>query len=231
MGIRFHWLIGCLLLASPLPATQFLFSTPSGATNGTTPVAVTALFTVSAGQLQITVQNTQADLLSESAALAEVSFQLSTILTSPSMTSSAKFATVNSNGSYSTSGPSSTGWTLTENGATLTICDACTSHPVHTMIGPPKTSTNRYTDANNTIDGSAANNPFLWESAGYTISAGLLAQDVKITNVQFFFGAVAGAGEVNGVGGELVPEPSTIPLVAGGALLLALAVRRRKSFQ
>ena len=231
MGIRFHWLIGGLLLASPLLATQFLFSTPNGATNGTTPVAVTALFTVSAGQLQITVQNTQADLLSESGALAEVTFQLSTTLTSPSMTSSAKFATVSSNGSYVTSGPSSTGWTLAQNGATLTICDACTSHPIHTMIGPPKTSTNRYTDANNTIDGSAANNPFLWESAGYTISAGLLAQDVKITNVQFFFGAVAGSGEVNGVGGQIVPEPSTIPLVAGGALLLALAVRRRKSFQ
>lgn len=231
MRIRFHWLLGSLLLASPVQASQFLFSTPSGATNGTTPVAATALFTLSNGQLQITVQNTQADPLSESAALAEVTFQVSKVLTSPSMTSSAKFATVNSNGSYSTSGPSSTGWSLTENGTTMTICDACTSHPVHTMIGPPKTSTNRYTDANNTIDGSAANNPFLWESAAYTISSGALTVDVKITNVQFYFGAVAGGGDVAGIGGELVPEPSTMPLVAGGALLLALAVYRRKSFR
>jgi len=99
------------------------------------------------------------------------------------------------------------------------------------MIGPPKASTTRYTDANNTIDGSAANNPFLWESAAYTISSGALTVDVKITNVQFYFGAVAGGGDVAGIGGELVPEPSTMPLVAGGALLLALAVYRRKSFR
>jgi hypothetical protein len=228
MGIRFHWLIGSLLLASQLPASQFLFSTPSGATNGTTPVAATALFTTSNGQLQITVQNTELDLLSESAALAEMTFQVSSILTSPGMTSSAEFATVKSNGSYSTSGPSSTGWTLTENSYTMTICDACTSHPVHTMIGPPKTRTGRYTDANNTIDGSAANNPFLWESAAYTISSGALTMDVKITNVKFYFGAVAGQGEVNGIGGEELPEPSTTPLVAGGALLLALAAAWRR---
>jgi hypothetical protein len=223
---------GGLLLAAQLPASTFLFTTPSGAVNphDGTPVSVTALFTTSNGHLQITVQNTEVDPLSESASLVNVTFQVSQSLTSPSMTSSALIATVNSNGSYSTSGPTTTHWTLTTNGSTLTLCGTCdSSYPKYTLLGAPKASTGRYTDANSTIKGSSSDNPFLWETAGYTITAGALTQDVVISHVIFYFGTTDSS--VNGVGGLVVPEPSTIRLFAGGALLLVLAGCRRKSFQ
>ncbi|MGA2270526.1 MAG: hypothetical protein ABSH44_18795 [Bryobacteraceae bacterium] len=225
--------LGGLLLATRLPASQFLFSTQSGAVNPAdkTPVAATALFTVSNGQLQITVQNTEVDLKSESAALAEVTFQVSQILTSPSMTSSAELATVKWYKSFTTTSPTSTGWSLTENGSTVTLCDACTSSPVHTMIGPPNSSTGKYTSADSTITGGS-HNPFLFESAGFTINSQALTVDAVISNVKFYFGTTTGhEGYLTGVGGLEVPEPSTIRLVAGGVLLLALAGCRRKSFR
>jgi hypothetical protein len=56
--------------------------------------------------------------------------------------------------------------------------------------------------------------------------------DAVISNVKFYFGTTTGhEGYLTGVGGLEVPEPSTIRLVAGGVLLLALAGCRRKSFR
>jgi hypothetical protein len=232
MGIPFKWLIGNLLLASQLPASQFLFSTPAGAVNpdGGSPVAATALFTVSGGKLQITVENTEANPNSESEALAQMTFQVSESLTKPSMTSSADLVTVDSNGTFTTTNPTSTGWTLTANGSTLTLCGSCSSAwPAHTLIGPPSASTGKYTDANSSIAGSKSHNPFLWESADFTIASGALEADAQIANVVFNFGTNVGEGAVDGIGGLQAPEPTTIPLFAGGALMLAFAARRRKS--
>ncbi len=107
MGISFKWLTGCLLMASQLPASQFLFSTPPVAVNpsGGLPVAVTALFVLSGEGLQVTVANTEADLKSDSDALSQMTFQVSESLTSPIMTSSSEVATVASGGTFTTTNP------------------------------------------------------------------------------------------------------------------------------
>jgi hypothetical protein len=173
-------------MASQLPASQFLFSTPAVAVNpsGGLPVAVAALFALSGEGLQVTVANTEADLKSDSQALAEMTFQVSESFTSPIMTSASEIATVASDGTFTTT----------------------------------------------TKAGSKPHIPFLWESADSTITSDALTLNDKIGNVVFYFGTTAGQGSVDAMEGADVPEPPTIPLSAGGALLLSLiAWRRRRS--
>src|SRR5262249_44583997 len=101
-----------LLLRSTAGATSIQFFTPTGAMANGQPVAAIATFTTGTNSLTITLQNLLNNPTSIGQSLSGLLFTLSTSLTSAgSLTSSsAILRTIASNGTYTDSGPASTGW-------------------------------------------------------------------------------------------------------------------------
>jgi hypothetical protein len=80
--------------------------------------------------------------------------------------------------------------------------------PEHLIIGPPDTS-GVYSKANGSIAGDKPHNPFLNESAVFTITGSGITSDTTITSVTFSFGTTEGKYLVTG---QAVPEPGSLIL-------------------
>jgi hypothetical protein len=100
--------------------------------------------------------------------------------------------------------------------------------PAHLIIGPPGGPT--YANANGGIAGNGPRNPFLNQSASFTITAPNVSSDTTITDVTFSFGTTEGANLIPGVPvGAAVPEPGSVVLLGiGAAGLFGYGRRRRK---
>ena len=101
--------------------------------------------------------------------------------------------------------------------------------PAHLIIGPPGGG-GTYSAANGSIAGNGPHNPFLNQSASFTLTAPNVTSDTTITGVTFSFGTTAGV-EILGV--AAVPEPGSIVLLATATGTLAgyFGWRRRKQIQ
>jgi hypothetical protein len=107
--------------------------------------------------------------------------------------------------------------------ATLDVLGTQTA-PTHTIIGPPGGG-NTYSDANNSITGNGAHNPFLNQSATFTITGTGLTADTTITGATFSFGTAPGNDVVGVVS---VPEPSSLVLgLVGLSLIGSIGLYRR----
>jgi hypothetical protein len=219
-------------LAITTPAARadvFTFSTPTGSMAGGQPVSATATFTVTAGTISITLQNLQANPTSVIQALSDLDFTVGGgSLTSSSLTtSSGQEITVNDNtpGGFTLGSTVPTGWPYSSTATVGTLNDLAAggAGPTHLIIGPPDAS-NAYSNANGSIAGNSSHNPFLNQSATFTIGgAGILAS-TAITAVTFSFGTTSGT-DVTGV---LVPEPSALAIAGLGALgFIGYGLRRR----
>ena len=102
--------------------------------------------------------------------------------------------------------------------------------PAHLIIGPPGGPT--YSNADGSIAGNGPHNPFLNQSASFTLTAPNVSSDTPITGVTFSFGITAGV-EIPGVPVAAVPEPGSIVLLATATGTLAgyFGWRRRKQIQ
>jgi hypothetical protein len=145
--------------------------------------------------------------------------------------SSALTRTVNGNGvgGYTDGGSVAPGWAFSSIGATISLNDLTggAAGPAHTLIGSPNAS-NAYSNANGSIKGNGAHNPFLDGTATWTISAANVTSSTNITAATFQFGTTDGAGRVGSTGVSVAtPEPATISMLLGGFGLLALSRRRR----
>ena len=103
--------------------------------------------------------------------------------------------------------------------------------PAHLIIGPPGGPT--YSNADGSIAGNGPHNPFLNQSASFTLTAPNVTSDTTITGVTFSFGTTEGANEIPGVPVAGVPEPGSIVLfaTATGTLAGYFGWRRRKQIQ
>jgi hypothetical protein len=99
-----------------------------------------------------------------------------------------------------------------------------TANPSQEIIGPGP-----YTNANGSIAGNGAHNPFLNQTATFTIGNSSITANTVVSNVIFSFGTTAGVN-VPGVGvvvrGDTVPEPANALLIASGISLI-VALRRK----
>jgi hypothetical protein len=107
--------------------------------------------------------------------------------------------------------------------------------PAHLIIGPPG-SGGTYSSANGSIAGNKPHNPFLEQSASFTITGSGITADTTITTATFSFGTTAGTNLVPGVNLvhiSSVPEPSSLILSASGFGLLGVVgfcySRRRRN--
>jgi hypothetical protein len=132
---------------------------------------------------------------------------------------------VNSNGSFTLGTSVPTGWAPTLSGTSgdLDVLGAGGAGPAHLIIGPPGTD-GTYSDANGSIAGNKPHNPFLNQSATFTITGSGITASTTVTAATFSFGTREGA---NLVPGAVAPEPSSLILSVVGASFVGLIALRQ----
>lgn len=216
----------CSLYAAPAARADFItFGTPTGSKAGSQPVDAQAAITTGNGTITITLTNLQADPTSDIQSVASVSFGLSNNPTgSLSIASqSSVFRTISAGTKtftdVATTPATPTNWTV---GFTAPAVTLAANLPTQTLIGGPS-GDGKYDSANPSITNSN-HNPFLGQTASFTLTAPGITAGTHITGLTFAFGTDASAS----VTGIQVPEPSSIALlVLGGGGAIGLVARRR----
>ena len=205
------------------------FTTASGATSGGGSVNASATFDITAaGTLQITLNDLQSNPGNVGQLLSDLTFVLSGGQTSGSISSSSgQQVSVGSGGSITLGATGSTGWGLNNNVSGGLQLDALGFvGPAGLIIGPAGSST--YSGANSSIAGNVPHNPFINQTATFTLNIPGLTTDETVKSASFSFGTTAG-DEVAGVVGPgiTVPDGGTTSILLGCALT-GLALMRRK---
>jgi hypothetical protein len=219
----------CLLIcafAVTSQASSITFMTPTGSTIGGQPVNASATFVTSANTLTVTLTDLLANPTDVGQLLSDLFFTLSNGSTAGTLTSSSgQEITVNSGGTFTLGGTVSTGWALSPSGGSLLLNVLGTPvGPAHLIIGPSGGAT--YSNANGSIAGNGPHNPFLNQTATFTITDGTITAATTVTAATFSFGTTAGSNVV-GVP-TTTPEPTTLVSLGGALLLLGALGRMRK---
>jgi hypothetical protein len=241
-------------VTAPAPAAVITYTTPPGSTQGGHPVDVSATFTTSAGQLQIVVNNLQADPVSVIQNLSDLDFVVSsgqttgaTLASSSGTSRTVGKAASGDDNPFTDNGTIATGWGLRQSfpvpfglGTGFHLCIICSSNgtevvgptgnPAHTIIGPAAAS-GFYESAQGSIAGSVAHNPFLFGPVTFTLNISGLTDASTITGVVFSFGTTTGNDTQGCVEGRCtsVPLPSSMLMVGLGTVMAAGAfVRSRR---
>jgi MYXO-CTERM domain-containing protein len=138
---------------------------------------------------------------------------------------------VNGNGTFSIGANLTTvaavGWVYTTTSSTGrldVLAGPGHAGPAHLIIGPPGGPT--YANANGSIAGNGPHNPFLNQSATFTITAPNVSADTTITAATFSFGTTEGV-LITGV--PSTPEPSSLLLgLVGLGVVGSIGLYRRR---
>jgi hypothetical protein len=207
-------------------ADTITLNTASGAVNNTgNPVNAQVTFTVGQnGALTINLTNLIVNQNDVSQNISDLSFHIDG-LTSGALGSNGNTIFVNGDGTTSPgSNNVSTGWVLDGTGPNFHLNGLGTAAnvPAYTIIGAPGPG-GVYTNANGSIAGNNAHNPFLNQTATFTVTIPGLTSVSQITNVSISFGTTAG----DNVPVTNLPEPTTMMLLGTGLLGVAGVARRR----
>jgi hypothetical protein len=213
-------------------AGTITFDTPVGATvEAGLPVDAEAVFVTSTDTLTITLTNLLSIPEDVGQNLSDLGFTVSTGQTAGTLTNSSGVErTIDANGSYTIGSVISTGWQLSTGAAfKLDVLAPGGAGPTHLIIGGPD-STGFYSNANGSIAGNKAHNPFLAGDVTFTLNIPGLTNASSISSVFFSLGSVEGIN-VPGVSvtDVSVPEPASISILASGMVGMAgFAFRRQR---
>jgi hypothetical protein len=221
-----------LLMTSPLNAATITYVTPSGSSTSGGAVNASALFNTTAGALTVTLTNLQPNITDVAQALSDLNFTFSNGLTTGTLTSSSgQQVTIAANGTTTLGPTTSTGWGLNNNvSGGLQLNALGFVGPAGLIVGPPGPG-GVYTNANGSIAGNGPHNPFINQTATFTISNAAITAATLITSAVFSFGTTAGINVTGVPSTNPVPLPGALPLFATGlgGLLLMRWKRKRKA--
>ena len=225
-----------LTISGIASATSITFVTPSGSATADGSVNASAVFVTGPGTLTVTLSDLLSNPTSAGELLSYIQFGLSSSLNgSASMSSSATERMVNSDNSVTEGSTVSTGWALqASGGGGIFICMICPNNGTPGSSNPPShliIGAGPYTNADGSIAGNNSHNPFLDETATFTISDAAITSATVASHVVFGFGTQFGS-QVNGtqqVSVSLVPENRTMLLIGTGLILLGSFRRLAKT--
>lgn len=217
--------------AGVIHANSFTFTTPTGSTTSGGAVNASATLTTNAnGTVTIVLNNNQANITDVAQAISDFDFVLSNGATTGTLSaSSAQQITIASGGTTTLGSTGSTGWkidTSVSSGIGLTVLGTTTG-PSGLIVGPAGAG-GVFTAANGSIAGNGPHNPFLNQSASFTVAVAGVTAATNVTGATFSFGTTAGVN-VTGTPSAPTPEPETLALFGMGLLGIGGIVRRKFS--
>lgn len=223
---------GASLIALGASANVITFTTPAGATTGGGPVDASATFITGNGTVIITLSDLQANPTDVAQLLSDLDFTLSGGQTTGTLSagnSSGQEVSIAGNGTATLGGTGSTGWALNNNvlgGLQLNVLGTAIG-PAHLIIGPPGPG-GVYVNANGSIAGNPAHNPFLNQTATFLLNVPGVTVDSTVTSATFSFGTTAGIN-VPGIppGTPPVPDGGTTVMLLGAAISGLVFIRRK----
>ena len=218
-------LFGVTGVSTVYGATQCFATDPTvscagsaGATgNAGNDVNATATFTTAANTVTVILTNLLADPRAVSQLISDVFFTLSGTASGGGLqTANVPLVNVADNGGFSTSAGTTT-WMLTNAGNTfhLDVLAGPASGPANLIIGPPG-SGGTYTNANGSIAGNGPHNPFITQSASFTLALPGVTAATTISGVVLSFGTNP----------SVIPIPAAVWLFVSG-LIAIVGVGRR----
>jgi hypothetical protein len=230
--------IATAVFSSGAAASSITYSTPVGSTQAGLPVNAAATFVTSADTITITLSNLQANVTSVAQNLSDLLFTTNggTTTSATLQSSSGTERTIAAGGTFTDGGVVSTGWGLDAGlpAGTIHLDDLNGfAGPAHTIIGPPDGG-GVYSNANGGIAGNGPHNPFLAQTALFTLHVPGVTSDTLITSATFSFNTESG-DNVPGCVGErctpttTTPEPATLTLFGSGLAFLGTRLRRKKA--
>jgi hypothetical protein len=201
---------------------SIVFQTPGGSTTGDGAVAGQATFSLSLGQLTLTLVDNQQNIISDGQAISGITFTLGSAAGSGSlsMINSGTIATVSSGGAYTTGAADSlTRWQASESASTVHLTTLTGGKPNRLIIGPDdhggfNPAVGKFSNANASV---IQHNPVELGTATFIISIPGITANSIISDVSMIFGTTDYATD-HTVPLTVIPEPTT--MIAGALLLL-----------
>jgi len=211
---------------APGHANTYNFATPDGSVVGDGPVSASATFATSANSIQITLTDLLANPTSVGQLVSDISFRADGLTsgTGGANVPSANYVAVGAGG-ITSAGACCANWALTsDNGIYHLTALAGGAHtgPAYLIIGPADAS-GVYSDANGSIARNRPHNPFIEESAFFTLAVTGATASTVISDVVFSFGTQEG---VNVPAMTAVPIPAALWLFGSGLLAFGAIAKR-----
>lgn len=224
--------VACLFLllvgaASPAKADAVSLNFSGTVSGGA--VAGTVMFDVTApGTLTVGLTNTEGNPTDVGQLISDLVFNVSGETGAATMMSSSgqEVSIAKTTGVPSLGAMANAMWGINSSGTTI-ILSALLSGPADLIIGPSGSSGD-YTNANGSIAGNPAHNPFLTGTVDFNFAVPGLTSVSQISGILVSFGTTPGSTLSVTSTSASTPEPSSLFLLGTGLLALGIGIRRRQ---